>query len=231
MPSLGGAARGAATGAGIGSFVPGIGTGVGAGVGALAGLLFGRGGKKKEDDQEEEQPFLDSIKGVSERLKGTGQQLTGMSSEALAPVLEQLRNVLSSDPGAVMDATRQERGRVIDQYDTARRAISQFGPRGGGTTSALAESRFAQAESLADVTSAARRDAIGSAAQLGTSLAGLGLSAAQLESADLNMIVNAILARQELQLQQRGQNLAVAGDVGETIGSIIGAILTRKKAA
>ncbi len=60
------------------------------------------------------------------------------------------------------------------------------------------------------------------AAAIGTSLTGLSLSAKQLASADLNTLINTILARERLDTQKRGQNMALAGDIGETIGTLIG---------
>ena len=60
------------------------------------------------------------------------------------------------------------------------------------------------------------------AAAVGTSLTGLALSADQLASADLNTVINSVLAREGLNVQSRGQNMALAGDIGETVGSLIG---------
>lgn len=225
------AASGATQGASVGSFIPGVGTLVGAGVGGLLGWLAGSRGNKDKNKDRPETPYLQSLEDAGQRARAQGDAFGNQSSEALAPVLEHFRNLMGSDPNAVLDATRQERGRVLDQYDTARRAIAHFGPRGGGTTSALAESRFAQAESLADITSTARRDAVGNAAQLGTVLASLGLSAQQLESMDLNAIINAIFAREGIETEKRGQNMQAVGGAAEAAGSLLGLYLTRKGGA
>ena len=208
------------------------GAGIGAGLGALSGWLLGRG-KKSDHNQpaQVEDPYTALLTKQSEKAQAQGEEATGMSMEALGPVLNYYTALMGSNPSALLDATRQERGRVIDQYDTARKAIANFGPRGGGTTSTLAQSRFDQAESLADITSNARRSAVASASQLGVQLAGLGLTAEGLASSDLNTIINAALNREYLQTNKRGQNLQAATGIGETVGSIIGAILTRGKKA
>lgn len=203
--------------------------GVGIGAGYVGKKLAGGGGGNGQAQPED--PSVNLLKQSSER---TGQQagaLGGMSTEALAPVLNYFKQMLGSDPSALMNATRQERGKVIDQYDTARRAIASFGPAGGGTTSALAESRFAQAESLADITSSATKDAAGNAAQLGTQLAGLGLSAEQLSSMDLGAVIQSIMQRESLNVEKHGQNMQALGGAGEALGSLLGLYLTRKGGA
>lgn len=174
-----------------------------------------------------EDPFNSLLQQYSQQANQQGQQLTGMGTEALAPVLKYFRDLTGGDPSALMDATRQDRSKVMDQYDTARRATANFGPRGGGTTSALAQSRFDQAESLADITSNARRSAIAGESEIGASLTGLGLTAHDLASRDLGTIINSVLAREGLNVQQRGQNMQMAGDIAETIGTLIGIYLGR----
>jgi hypothetical protein len=217
------AAGGAATGATIGSVIPGVGTLIGGGIGALGGWLFGGDDDKKKDDEHPEDPYTKLLREHSDKLSGTGGDLMGRGGEALDPALSYLKKLLSNDPNAILDATRGERGRVIDQYDTARRAVAQFGPRGGGTNTALASSRFQQAQSLADITSDAKQDAVGKAAALGTSLTGLGLSAEQLASSDINAIINTVLTREGFDVTKRGQNMEALGGLGEALGTIIAA--------
>ncbi len=200
-------------------------TGIGVGGGILANKLAS-GGK---DEKPSTTPYTQQLEQSAQQNQAQGREFSGMSSEALGPVLQYFKQLMGGDPSALMDATRQERGRVIDQYDTARRAIANFGPRGGGTTSALAESRFAQAESLADITSGARRDAAANLADLGPQLAALGLSSQQLASQDLNSIINTILTREGFDVQKRGQNMEAAGAAGEAAATLLGIWLTRDK--
>lgn len=169
-----------------------------------------------------EDPYTALLRQQSQDASQQGNQLTGMGTEALAPAMRYLQQILGTDPQGVLEATRADRGRVIDQYDSARKAVENFAPRGGGTTSSLASSRFQQAESLADITSSARRSAVATAGELGTSLAGLGLTAQDLASRDIGQIINAVLAREGLNVQQRGQNMGLLGDIGQTIGTLVG---------
>lgn len=219
---------------GIGAnFIPGVGPLLGIGLGVGGGLLGSKlagGGDKKSSSTAAIDPYTAALQKQADVTGAEGQQSNAMGSDALAPVMKYLQSILSGNPSDVLAATQPERGRVIDQYDTARKAVAEFGPRGGGTTSTAAQSRFDQASSLADITSSARRDAVATEGQLGLQLKQLGLTAEQLKSADLNSIINAVLNKQYLDVQKRGQTAGLLGDIGSAAGSVIGAILTRKAA-
>lgn len=222
MGRLGGAASGAATGTAI---LPGWGTAVGAGL----GWLLGGGDDKPEgyDPDNPEHQFRNMLRTSAGNLRREATGTKRMGTAVTTPAVKYLTDILSSNPAAVMEATRQERGRVIDQYDTARRAIANFGPRGGGTTSTLAESRFDQAESLADITSSARRDAVSAAGDLGTRLTALGLTADQLASADINTVIRSILAREGIGVQGQYLGLEKGAATGELIGEVLGRIFDK----
>lgn len=228
MPSLSGAAIGAASGYGIGSKVPVPFAGpIGAGIGGLVGLFKGGKKKKKPGDEGDAAGDIQQLRESSADTRKQAGELSGMGAESLAPVKDYFKKILGEDPSAVMDATKGERGRVIDQYDAARRAASQFGPRGGGTNAAVSESYFQQANQLSDITSMAKRDAASQLGQLGATMTGLGLSAEQLASADLNTVIQAVMGKQQLDLQKRGQTMGLLRDIGSAAGSIIGSVMTR----
>lgn len=187
--------------------------------GGLGGMIGGHGGKP---DGNPEDPYTAVLGRSAAHHENQGRELSQLGATDLTPVINYFKQVTSQNPQAIMQATAPERARVIDQYDTARRALTSFGPASGGAVSANAQSQFDQAESLANVTSQARTNAMSGAAALGTSLTGLGLSADQLASTDLNTIINSILAREGLDTQKRGQNMQLAGSIGETIGTLVG---------
>ncbi len=160
-------------------------------------------------------------------LGTTGEALGSQGSQTLAPILDYFQKLAGGNPTALMEATAPERGRVIDQYDTARKAIGEFGPRGGGTNAALAGSRVSEASDLSNITANARTNAVNQGAQIGETLSGLGLSAEQLKNADLGTIVSAILNQQSLDLTRRGQNVGAASGLAEGLGTLLGLVLTR----
>ena len=170
------------------------------------------------------QPYLSQLTESSKGLRGQGDELNMQGSQGIAPAMDYLRQILSSNPSALMSATAPERGRVIDQYDTARRSIGEFGPRGGGTTSTLAQSRISEADALGDIMSSGRREAFGQSAQLGTTLTGLGLTADQLASADLEKIIDTMLTQQGFDVQKRGQNMQMWSSLGQSAGYAAGSM-------
>lgn len=220
----GDAGKGALTGASIGSFIPGIGTGIGAGVGALGGWLFGgKDDKDKTSPENPEDPYRQLLTDSASNLRKTGGDLVASGGQGVERVMQYLQSILGGNPAALMDATRVDTGRVMDQYDTARRAATTFGPRGGGTNSTIGESYFKQAEDVANIGSEARQNALSTAASLGTTMTGLGLSAEQLASQDLNTVINSVLTREGFDVSKRGQNMEALGSLGEALGTIIGA--------
>lgn len=235
MPNWKGGASGAASGAATGSMFGPWGTAIGAGVGGIAGLLKSDPKKKAEEEAKKaaaagmptDADMMKLLQEHSAKMGGEAGNLSGQGEETLQPVMDYFEKLLSGDPNAMMEATRPERGRVIDQYDTARRAVSTFAPRGGGATSAVAGSFLQEAQQLGDVTSTARKEAIGQASQLGATLKGLGLSAEDLASRDLNSVISAVFANKNLDLTKRGQNMAMYGQLAEGMGSLLGMYLTR----
>jgi hypothetical protein len=237
MPNWGGGATGALSGAGkgaaIGSVVPVLGTGVGAGVGAIIGGIKGLFSKKKKKPGEDGAADSESLVGDVEGLREeSGEQRAradalGMQGDAaIAPVMQHYKDILN-DPQANMAATRGQRGRVIDQFDSARQAASRFGARGGGTNAAIADSYFAQASSLNDIASNAQNDAAAQLGQLGTTMTGLGLSADQLASADISTVIQAVLGQQSIDQQGKAATMGMWGDIGTAAGSIIGGVLAK----
>lgn len=220
-----GVASGAGTGATIGSFIPGVGTAIGAGVGALFGGLFGGGGDKKKDKAEEQAQTIEQmLQARSARQQVSGEQSVAQGKDALGDVLEYYAALTGTDPGAALEASKAERGRVIDQYDAARQAAAKFGPRGGGTTSAIASSRISQANQLSDILSTTRREGAAALAGVAGQLAALGLSEEQLASADLETVISSVLTRAGYDVERRGQTGAAWGAVGQAAGTILGSI-------
>lgn len=228
MPRLSGAASGAMTGASIGSIVPGVGTGIGAAVGGLIGLF--KGGKKKDKagNENPEDTDVNSLRENAGEQRARADSLGAQGNAAVAPVMDYYKDILT-DPNANMAATRGQRGRVIDQFDSARQAASRFGAKGGGTNAAIADSYFSQATSLNDIASSAQNDAAAQLGQLGTTMTGLGLSADQLASADVSTVIQAVLGREQIKAGNKQANMAILGDLGSAAGSIIGGVLAKGK--
>lgn len=212
-------------GAGIGTMIaPGVGTVIGGGIGALAGWLGG-GDDDDEDKFDQDKAAQDATTGLMEgagRTKAKAQAFGAQGQEALQPSMDYFQALAGDDPGALMAATAPERGRVMDQYDAARKAVSSFGPRGGGTTSALANSYIQEAYQTSDILATGRMDANQMLASMGLSLEGLGLTAEQLTTGNLDSVISAIMGQKSIDAQKRGQTMAMWGGIGQGAGELLG---------
>lgn len=226
MPNWGAAANNAAQYGATGMMFGPWGAGIGAGYGFLTGLFQDDG---QIDIDKLLGPDLDRARERSAQNAALGGKLIDQSSEGLTPALSYFRDLLSNNPATLMQATAPDRGRVIDQYDTARKAMAEFGPRGGGQTSAAGAARVAQGNALQEILSTARdKGAAGAAAVGGTLLQG-GLQATSLASQDLSTVINSILSSAGLQVQQQGQQQQMDAAQGEAMGTMLGLLLTRGK--
>lgn len=224
--------QGAATGMGFGGPWGAVAGGV---AGGIYGTFFQKNPEKeaaklaaKNGGVTSTDELIKSLTDQSTKLNARGDQLGGEGDESTKAVTDYFRKLVGGDAAALLDATKVERGRVIDQYDTARDAIAKFGPRGGGSTSASAASRISEANQLSDITAASRTNAADKLAGIGLSEQGLGLSAEQLASGDIGQVLQAMFGQSQLDLTKRGQNAQTSAAIAEGLGTLIGLYLTRK---
>jgi hypothetical protein len=199
LPSGGTGGLGGGTGAGV-SWGPLLAAGLGA-AGGLVGSNAGAG-------------VLSGVQGVQQQaqlLGKQGQGLVGLGSEALSPAIAYFRQLLSGNPADLLAATAPERGRVLDQYDSARQAIANFSPRGGGVTSALNESRVKEASDLSTLTSNVRPQAAQALGSLGQSTTQTGLSAEEASVQALSQVLGPLLQQEGQDTQQVASTFASIG--------------------
>lgn len=236
MPNLTGIGSGAGAGAAIGSFIPGVGTGIGAGVGALVGAFRGGNNSNRPatpgGNTSGSSSISQTIKTLVDRAqrRPSGQPQIDEGGDALAQFTQYFRDILGPDPNAALAATAADRGRVIDQYDTARQAAAEFGPRGsGGATAASALSRVSEANQLSDITSNARSNAAAQGGNLAASLAQLGISEEMLASGDFQTIIQAMLGSEQLREASAGRRSQMTAGLAQGVGTLLGLYLTRQQ--
>lgn len=117
---------------------------------------------------------IDSVATLAKTLAAQGSALSGQGEDALAPVLKYLMAVTGADPGALNTAIQPEKARVLDQYDTARKAL-QFAPRGGGQASATLQAGTRAASDISTLTAEARRSGVANLGTLGKGLLDTGI--------------------------------------------------------
>lgn len=157
--------------------------------------------------------------GVAGNLNQQGGALVGAGKDALAPVFSQLMKLLSGDENSVNQAVQPRARGVVDQYDAARKAVSQFTPRGGGQANALTQSRFSEASDIAGLKSNAINSATQELGQLGTSLLNSGV---QQQEASLSSLMGLISQAQ----QSKGSSREMWQNIGLTAGKLVASYYT-----
>lgn len=150
----------------------------------------------------------------------TGQQLAGTGGEALNQALQYYRQLLSGDPALLASATAPERRRVIDAYDTAKRA-AEFAPR-GAEAGAMLNLGAKQASDLATLPLAARANAAQQLGQVGTWAAQLGTTAESSAQQSLAQALYPLLHQRDVDHQSIASTFA---GLGEFLGPLILAAL------
>lgn len=142
------------------------------------------------------------------------------SKDILGPVNEYLKAVLGGDQNALMEVTKPERRRVIDQYAAAKKAIAEFTPRGGGQATAMNNLAGNQAADLAGIAASAKKQGLDAATTLGSQYNAIG---AQQQGMAQNALGQA-LSGSSAQDAQRAQNWqSLAQGAGTILGMILAA--------
>lgn len=185
------------------------GLGIGAGGGLAA--LFGSGSDSTA-------PTIDQLNKLTESLTAQGKSLGVEGEGLLGPVSQYLKDLVGGDRQAVLQATLPERRRVIDQYSTAKRAIAEFAPRGGGQATAMSDIEARKASDLAAIGASARTQGVNQAERLGSDLSRFGLEAQGAASSNLSRVLQA-------QLEQDRQKAEGWSGLGAALGTLAGFFL------
>lgn len=185
----------------------GIGLG---GAAAALPLLFGGGG----DDVSK---ALANLQKTASQANQVGIDATAQGSDLFRSVVPYIKALAGGDQAALNLATMPERRRVIDQYDTARKSIAEFTPRGGGQATAMSNLRGQEAGDLAGLFAGAQKEGVSAATDIGHVLSSLGLSAEGMSAQTQAAIA------QILQKQQENKAAGWSG-FGKAIGEIIATI-------
>jgi hypothetical protein len=146
-------------------------------------------------------------------LFGQGGDLMKSGQFDLGAVISRLQKLLSGDPGTVDQAIQPQAQGVTSAYETARRNIAQFTPRGGGQSGAITQSRLSEASDIGSLRASAVNSASSQLAQIGQNLLGTG---AQLESASVGQMLSLV----QDAIKQQGDNRSFWSGIGTAIGKL-----------
>jgi hypothetical protein len=131
----------------------------------------------------------------------------GAAEKVLQGPLDFFSKLLSGDRQSAMEAEAPAVNSILSQYDSAKRAVSQFAPRGGGTASTLAQAPFKASDAITNLLASVRPEAAQALTQISGLLSSLGLDESSIGISNLQF-ASGEKDKQEQQRYQHGWDIA-----------------------
>jgi Trp operon repressor len=174
------------------------------------GSLVGGAGKKATDT---ELPKGD-LSEMAAWLQPFGQKSMAAGQEGLESAMQFFKRLTSGDQGDITRAVAPGVNTIVSQYDAARKAISEFGARGGGRNEMLAELPFRQAGDIAKLVQGAQLEGAKQLPQVASLLSQQGLGAAGLTAQNLRAML-------EQEMEKRKQNTELGVGIGQIAAMLL----------
>src|SRR2546427_9554149 len=130
--------------------------------------------------------------------------------------------LLGGDRQEMLQVVAPEVNAIRGQGATGRRALSQFAPRGGGTTSALAEEPFRESGAITDLLNKVRPEAAKGLTDIAGILGRLGTSEMDLGENALAQWMSYLLGDKQISTGTTNAGISAGGQgAGEIIGALI----------
>ncbi len=174
--------------------------------------------------QPQNQAFSDQLYG---RKSGQEQQLfmgdilaqlgigsLGAGSQVMQQPLNYYSGILGGDRQSMMETVAPEVNTILGQYDTAKRAVAENAPRGGGANTTQANAPYALSGEITNLLNTVRPQAAAATTDIGKFLSTLGTT----ETGQAGNLIN---QNAWTQLAKGQQQAGTAGALGKAIGSIL----------
>jgi hypothetical protein len=172
------------------------------------------------------------ITGAAEKLGGIGQiaqkfgkKESKLGFKSLKQLFPYFRTLLSGDRQAMTELLAPELRQAGTAYEQGKRNIAEFGPRGGGTTSAISGLETARAGAVSDIYQKARPYAAQGLMQTGGLLTSAGAQNLGTATGAYGAQMGGYTNLAELVEKQRQARAQAWGGIGSGIGSILGGII------
>lgn len=194
----------------------------------LGKALFGGGDKKKTDPtdlkSQSEQTLLQSQQkamGLADKLAPQAQGFLDTTRSTLNPVIDYWSRLLGGDRSSITSLLSPELTRIGEGYNTARRTLFSLAPRGGGTSSLMAELPFAQQRDVSNLFATARPTAASNLLDVSRTTGALGTGLFDSTLSALSGSQRGASSALDALLQRRQQNIGIGEAVGKGIFSIV----------
>lgn len=177
--------------------------------------LFGGGGPSKQQNQ-----LYSAEAGAVNFGLSQAETTLPAATAGLTSSLNFFQTLLSGNQNAIAAAVSPDVQNIETQYTTAQRTTDEFSPRGGGATAANEESRFGEANQIANLFTQARMTGAEGVANISSLLANLGLGEMGVSTGAASSLSGQLLAQQQNEQQQQA---AAGAAIGSLAALIIGA--------
>jgi hypothetical protein len=149
---------------------------------AFAGskLAGGKGGSSSGGSSSAIDPNLARLLGMKENQAGftfdIAKDILPKATETMQGPLDYWTKLLSGDSKAIQEAIAPEAGRIVSQYDSARKAATQLSPRSGARTETLTDLPFRAISDVSKVAAGVRPRAAEEVSKIGGTQAALATS-------------------------------------------------------
>jgi hypothetical protein len=160
--------------------------------------------------------LTNSLAGAGGGSYNRGADVFEKGLSTMQPSVDYWTKLLTGDRGTAMNAISPAVHAVNSQADQQRRTLAE-GPRGGGTASNLAQLPQQQTAIISNLLSGAQSGAAQPLAHAGTAQSSLGLNEQEIGLKAMMDSLQALLARRGQNVQETGQNKALASSLANTL--------------
>lgn len=198
------------------------------GAGSTIASLFGSDDNNFEMP-EGAQPFLDSLDKTSDIGGRFGKKFLKRSNKAFQLPMDFWKKIMTGDRSSLTNLLSPEVEKISGGYDNVKRNIGEFGPRGGGSNSALTNLDIKETGDISRLFQTARPMAAQNLAQLGSAQGGIGLGALGLGVNADQAGLGAIFDNQRMGQNAQAGERDYYGNIGQGLGGWLSKLFPTKK--
>lgn len=194
----------------VGALAP---LGVALGGAAIGGALNAPNGSQKAATAAQTQA-IQNQSAIALQAAGQGQGYNNMALPAYSNALDFWQAILRGDRTSLNSFLGPEINQYRQGQQNALQNVSQFAPRGGARTTALAELPFQQAKTVGDMYASARPVAAGQVGAIASDLGAKGMAGLGAGISGEGSAAGAYLNAAQLANKQQQQQVATANQIG-----------------
>jgi hypothetical protein len=187
-------------------------------VSPLATMITGGfGGSSANTDRKFELQQMGSLSDIAKKLGPAGVSTMEGSTRDMQSIMNQLQKIMGGGQPA-LEAMAPQVNTVASQYQSGRRAASEFAPRGGGRTSTLSDTSFKEMGDVQNMLFTESTKARGQAGSVAEAMANMGLAETGTGIAASQSVADIAAGHMDFQAKQ---DAAMGQGIGQLLGMMM----------